>query len=120
MMQTEKELLKEIMRLLSDLENATYGEYKTNGVVFTPNASRFYFSAKKLYTCTDELIAQYHPNYVTSSDYNFICASKRVILNNLSVLKEKKLKNNEITWELELILSEIQSLFKCISMYGSD
>lgn len=48
MVKTEKMLLEEIMRLLKDLENATYGEFKTNGIVFRPSASRFYYSAKKI------------------------------------------------------------------------
>lgn len=37
MIQTEKMILEEIMRLLKDLENATYGETKANGLNFPPN-----------------------------------------------------------------------------------
>ena len=56
MIKTEKMILEEIMRLLKNLENVTYGEYRTNGIVFPPNASSFYYSAKQLYECTDELM----------------------------------------------------------------
>ena len=34
MIQTEKMKLVEMMRLLKDLENATYGEFKANDIVF--------------------------------------------------------------------------------------
>ena len=47
MVRTEKMIIEEIMQLLNSLENATYGEFKTNGLVFCPSASRFYNSAKK-------------------------------------------------------------------------
>lgn len=118
MIQTEKMKLEEIMRLLKDLENATYGEFKTNGLVFSPNANRFYYSAKHLYESTDELINRFSPEYITTSDYRFICASQRVTLLQLAVLKDnKKLKGEEITWELEKYLTELQGLFSCISTY---
>ena len=118
MIKTERILLEEIMRLLKDLENATYEETKPNGLVSPPNASKFYYSAKKLYESTDELIDRFSPEYITSSDYRFICASQRVTLLQLAVLKyNKKLKGVEITRELEKYLTELQELFSCISTY---
>lgn len=120
MIKTEKMLLEEIMRLLKDLENATYGEPKPNGLVFPPNASKFYYSAKKLYESTDELIDRFSPEYVTDSDYKYICASQKDILLQLDVLKDnKKLKDMEVTWELENYLKNIQGLFSCISLAAS-
>ena len=118
MIKTEKILLEEIMRLLKDLENATYEEAKTNGLVFPPNASKFYYSAKKLYESTDELIDRFSPEYVTDSDYKFICASQKDILLQLDVLKDnKKLKGMELTWELETYLATLHDLFHCITDY---
>ena len=118
MIQTEKMKLEEIMRLLKDLETATYGEFKANGLIFPPSVSRFYYSAKKLYESTDELIDRFSPEYVTDSDYIFICASQKDILLQLDVLKDNKnLKDMEVTWELEIYLMELQGLLNCISTY---
>ena len=80
MIQTEKMILGEIMRLLKDLENAAYGETKANGLIFPPNLSRFYYRAKKLYEIVDELVERFDPKYVTHTDYKFICESQRYIL----------------------------------------
>lgn len=118
MIKTEKMILEEIMRLLKNLENVTYGEYRTNGIVFPPNASSFYYSAKQLYECTDELFDRFMPEYVTDSDYRFICASQKNILLQLDVLKDnKKLKGMEVIWELETYLATLHDLFHCITDY---
>jgi hypothetical protein len=120
MIKTEKMLLEEIMRLLKDLEIATYEEQKPNGLVFPPNANKFYYSAKKLFESTDELIDRFSPEYVTNSDYKFICATQKDILLQLDVLKDNKnLKDMEVTWELENYLIKIQGLFSCISRAAS-
>ena len=57
---------------------------------FSHNANRFYYSAKQLYESTDELINRFSPEYITSSDYKFICASQRVTLLQLAALKDNK------------------------------
>ena len=49
MIQTEQMILEEIMRLLNDLDKATYGDYKANDHVIPPNANGFYYTAKRLY-----------------------------------------------------------------------
>ena len=118
MVKTEKMLLEEIMRLLKDLENATYGEFKTNGLVFCPSASRFYYSAKKIYESVDELINNYSPKYVSFSDFKMISASQRDTLLQLDVIKDDKTrKDEEVTRELEKYLTKLQGLFNCISTY---
>ena len=118
MIQTERMILEEIMRLLKDLENATYGETKNNGLDFPPNSSKFYYGAKKLYKIVDELVERFNPKCVTDTDYKFICESQKDTLLQLAVLKDnKKLKGMAITWALEDYLKNIQGLFSCISSY---
>lgn len=118
MIQTEQLVLEEIMRLLNDLDKATYGSYRVNGHVIPPNASRFYYSAKRLYEQADILFKDYSPDYVSPSDYKFICNSQRGILLNLEVLKDsKKLKGQELTWELEKYLMELYGMFSRISTH---
>lgn len=118
MIQTEKMILGEIMRLLKDLENAAYGETKANGLIFPPNLSRFYYRAKKLYEIVDELVERFDPKYVTHTDYKFICESQRYILRQLDVLKDNtNIKGMEVTRRLEDYLTRIQGVFSCISTY---
>lgn len=118
MIQTEKIKLEEIMRLYNNLEKATYGEYKTNGIVSRPSASRFYYTAKKLYESVDELIDNYSPKYISFSNSKMISASRRDTLLQLDVIKDDKtMKDEEVTWELEKYLTELQGLFDCIYTY---
>ena len=118
MVKTEKMIIEEIMQLLNSLENATYGEFKTSGLVFCPSANRFYNSAKKLYESVDELINNYSPKYISFSDYKMISASQRDTLLQLDVIKDdKKMKDEEVTRELEKYLAKLQGLFNCISTY---
>ena len=120
MIQTEKMILEEIMRLLNDLENSTYGETKNNGLDFPPNLSKFYYGTKRLYKIVDELVERFNPEYITYTDYKYICESQKDTLLQLAVLKDnKKLKGIEVTWELENHLTKIQGLFSCISTYCS-
>ncbi len=83
-------MLQNITRLFADLETATYGDYKANGHVIPPNASRFYYTTKRLYEQVDILVKDYSPNYVSSSDYMCIYDSQRIILLHLDVLKDCK------------------------------
>ena len=118
MVQTEQMILKEMMRLLNDLNKATYGDFKANGHVIPPNANRFYYTANRLYEQVDILVKNYSPKYMSSSDYMHIYDSQRVVLLYLDVLKDnKKLKGQEITWELEKYLMELYGVFNCISTY---
>lgn len=118
MIQTEQLILEEIMRLLDDLYKATYGSYRANGNVIPSNASRFYYSAKRLYEQVDILVKDYGPDYVSPSDYKFILNSQRVTLLNLEVLKDcKKLKGQELTWELEKYLMDLYGMFSRISAH---
>lgn len=118
MIQTEKMILEEIMRLLKDLENATYGETKANGLNFPPNLRNFYNKAKKLYEIVDELVERFNPKYITQTDYKFICESQRDTLRQLDVLKDNtNIKGMDVTWKLEDYLTKIQGVFSCISKY---
>ena len=118
MIQTEKMMLEEIMRLLKDLENATYGETKANGLNFPPNLRNFYYKAKKLYEIVDELVERFNPKYITQTDYKFICESQRDTLRQLDVLKDNtNIKGMEVTWKLEDFLTKIQGVFSYISTY---
>lgn len=118
MLQTEQMILEEIRRLLDDLEKATYEDYRANGRVIQPNANKFYFTAKRLYEQVDILVAEYSPDYISPSNYKFIYDSQRRILLKLELLKDdKKLKGQELTWELEGYLMELNGMFNCISTY---
>lgn len=118
MIQTEQTIREEIRRLLEDLEKATYDDHRANGRVIQPDASRFYFTAKRLYEQVDMLVAEYSPDYVSPSDYKSIYDSQRITLLNLEMLKDnKKLKGQELTWKLEEYLMELNGLFDCISTY---
>ena len=118
MMQSEQMILEEIMQLLDDLNKATYGDYKANGLVISPNANRFYNATKRLYEHVDILVKDFSPDYVSPSNYTFIYNSKRKILLYLDVLRDnRKLKGHELTWELEKYLMELYGLFDCISSY---
>ena len=118
MIQTEQMIQKEIMRLLVDLDKATYGYYMANGRVIYPNASRFYYTAKRLYEQVDLLVNKYSPNYISSSNYMFIYNSQRVTLLHLDVLKDnKKLTGQGLTYELEKYLMKLYGIFSCISTH---
>lgn len=121
MKQDENQLLQEVIRLFSDLEDATYGKERANGRYVIPNASNFYYNAKRLYEVTDELVANYHTDYLSQSDYEFICDSKRSLLLDLDVKKGKKgLNEQELTYLLAQYLSNLQSLFGKIILKAKD
>lgn len=121
MKQNESQLLQEVIRLFSDLEDATYGKEKANGRYVVPIASIFYYHAKRLYEVTDELVANYHTDYITQSDYEFICDSKRSLLLDLDVKKDKKgLNEQELTYLLESFLMKLQGLFGKIILAAKD
>ena len=118
MIQTERMILDEIRQLFDDLDKATYGDYKANGHVIPPNASRFYYTTKRLYEQVDILVKDYNPNYMSPSDYMCIYDSQRIILLHLDVLKDcKKLNGQELTWELEKYLTKLYGIFGCISTF---
>lgn len=121
MKQNESQLLQEVIRLFSDLEDATYGKEKANGRYVVPTASKFYYHAKRLYEVTDELVANYHTDYITQSDYEFICDSKRSLLLDLDVKKDKKgLNEQELIYLLESFLMKLQGLFGKIILAAKD
>ena len=118
MKQTEEHILQEITQLFADLEAATYGRERANGRFIPPNAKRFYYCAKRIYDTTDELVNNYQPNYVTVSDYGFICDSRRTVLRDIDVFKDRnKLEYDYLTCELDKYLQKIQELFGCILSY---
>lgn len=115
---SEKQLLQEIIQILDDLDAATYGKEKANSRFLPPDTRNFYCLAKRLYEVTDELVETFQPNYITESNYYFICDSQRLLLLELSVLKERnQLQGEQLTWELEKYLMKIQGQFECISSY---
>lgn len=89
MKQKEELLLHDITRLFADLEAATYGRERANGRSIPPNAKIFYYCAKRIYDTTNELVDNYQPDYVTASDYSFICDSRRTVLLDLDVFKDR-------------------------------
>lgn len=93
MIQTERMILDEIRQLFDDLDKATYGDYKANGHVIPPNASRFYYTTKRLYEQVDILVKDYNPNYVSPSDYMYIRFSK----NNLTSFGRTK-RLQKVEW----------------------
>ncbi len=117
MIQTEKQILKEIMSLLGELDKATYGEYKANDHFLPPSASRFYHTTRRLYENVDTLVNNYSPTYITHNDYSYIYDSPRLYLLDLNVLRYKKLEAQELTWELEKYLIKLHGVFQCVSEY---
>ena len=118
---TEEQILQEIARLFVDLGVATYGKEKANGRSVRPNAKTFYCCAKRIYDATDELVAHYQPDYISASDYGFICDSKRTVLLNLDVYKDKnKAEGYNLTLELEDYYLKLLSLFDCIPIQCKD
>ena len=115
MIQEEKQIKKDIVQLFTDLEVATYGCEKANGHYLSPNASSFYWCAKRIFELTDELVKEYQPIYISGIEYKFIYDSRKRLLLELDVLKDKKQANEiELTYKLEEYLTKMQGLFKCI------
>lgn len=115
MKHTEEQMLQETGRLFADLEVATYGRERANGRSIRPDARSFYYCAKHIYDTIEELVDVYQPDYITASDYNFICDSKRTLLLELEVFKDRnKLEGDYLTYELEKYLMKMQDLFGCI------
>ena len=118
---SEEQILKEVIRLFSNLEDATYGKERTNGHSIHPDTGNFYVHAKRLYELTDELVADYRPDYVTLSDYQLILDSKRELLLELNVQKGKKRRSKqELTYLIEPYIMKLQGLFgKILSVANS-
>ena len=118
MKQKEKLMLQEIVRLFTELEVATYGKERANGRSLRPDARNFNYCAKRIYDTIEELVDGYQPDYITASDYNFICDSKRTLLLELEVFKDRnKLEDDDLTYQLEKYLVIIQGLFGRILSY---
>jgi len=112
MKQTEELMLQETGRLFAELEVATYGKGRANGRSIRPDARSFYYCAKRIYDTIEELVNSYQPDYITASDYNFICDSKRTLLLELEVFKDRnKLEGDYLTYELEKYLMKMHGLF---------
>lgn len=112
MKQKEELLLQKTVRLFAELEVATYGKERANGRSIRPDARSFYYCAKRIYDTIEELVDGYQPDYITASDYNNICDSKRTLLLELEVFKEKsKLEGDYLTYELEKHLMKMHGLF---------
>ena len=121
MIQTEKQIKKEIVQLFSDLEAAAYGRERANGHYICPHSSTFYRCAKRIYELTDELYESYHPDYISGTDYKFIYDSRKRLLLELNVLRDKKHTTEiELTYILEEYLLQLQGLFKSIIEYDSN
>ena len=118
MKQTEEQILQDITRLFSDLEVSTYGRERANGRSIRPDVSSFYYCAKRIYDTIEELVDVYHPDYITASDYNYILDSKRTLLLELEVFKDRnKLEGDYLTYELEKYLMKMQGLFEYFLSY---
>lgn len=118
MIKTEKQILEEIMNLLGELDNATYGEYRANFHFLPPSASWFYHTARRLYENVDILVNNYSPTYITHNDYSYIYDSQRVDLPYLdSLIYNKKLKDQKLTKELEKCLIKLHGVFRCVIEY---
>ena len=116
MKKTEKEILREITRLIDELDVATYGDDKHKCRNIPPSAYRFYHCTTQIFKLVDEVVANYHPDYISNSDYYFICDCERSIRLGLDVLKDnKRLSNQSLTWAVEPYLEKLQSLFKDIA-----
>ena len=107
--------------MFADLEVAVYGKEWANGRSIQPDARTFYYCAKRIYDTTDELVSLYQPDYITASDYGFICDSRRTVLLNLEVFKDKnKAEGYNLTLELEDYYLKIQGLFDYILLQCKD
>jgi len=115
MKHTEEQMLQETGRLFADLEVATYDRERANGRSIRPDARSFYYCAKHIYDTIEELVGGYQPDYITASDYNHICDSKRTLLLELEVFKDRnKLEGDYLTCELDKYFMKMQGLFGCI------
>ena len=115
MKQKEELMLQETVRLFADLKVVTYGKERANGHSIRPDTRSFYYCAKRIYDTIEELVDVYQPDYITASDYNFICDSKRTLLLELEVFKDRnKLEGDYLTYELEKYLMKMQGIFGCI------
>ena len=118
MKHTEEQMLQETGRLFADLEVATYGRERANGRSIRPDSRSFYYCAKHIYDTIEELVDVYQPDYITASDYNYILDSKRTLLLELEVFKDRnKLEGDYLTDELEKYLMKMKGLFECFLSY---
>ena len=112
MKQTEKLMLQKTGRLFAELEVATYGKERANGLSIRPDARSFYYCAKRIYDTIEGLVDIYQPDYITASDYYYICDSKRTLLLELEVFKDRnKLEGDYLSYELEKYLMRMHGLF---------
>ena len=110
MKMTEKNILREIARLLAELDVATYGDDNHRCRTIPPSVSRFHLCTTQIFKLIDELVANYQPDYISNSDYYYICDCERSIKLELDVLKDnKRLHGQQLTWALEPYWEKLQS-----------
>lgn len=115
MRKSENEILREIARLLTELDVATYGDDNHKCRTIPPSASRFYLFTMQIFKFVDELVAEYHPDYISNSHYYYICDCERRFKLELGVLKDNRsLNGNQLTWALEPYFEKLKDLFKDI------
>lgn len=115
MKMTEKNILREIARLLAELDVATYGDDNHRCRTIPPSVSRFHLCTTQIFKLIDELVADYQPDYISNSDYYYIFDCERSIKLELEVLKDRKSSNDQsVTWDLEPYLDQMNDLFKSI------
>lgn len=115
MKMTEKNILREIARLLAELDVATYGDDNHKCRTIPPSASRFYLFTMQIFKFVDELVAEHQPDYISNSYYYYICDCERRFKLELEVLKDRKSSNDQsVTWDLEPYLDQMNDLFKSI------
>ena len=112
---TEKNIFREIARLLAELDVATYGDDNHRCRTIPPSVSRFHLCTTQIFKLIDELVANYQPDYISNSDYYYICDCERSIKLELGMLKDNRsLNGNQRTWALEPYFEKLKDLFKDI------
>ena len=115
MIMTEKNIFREIARLLAELDVATYGDDNHRCRTIPPSVSRFHLCTTQIFKLIDELVANYQPDYISNSDYYYICDCERSIKLELGMLKDNRsLNGNQRTWALEPYFEKLKDLFKDI------
>ena len=111
-MDSEENLLKQIVQILTNLEKATYGYDRANGNHLPPSVGQFKLCSKRLYEIANTIIENYPHDYISDRDLLFLYDFERLDLRNLELLDSKK-NNGEygLSDELEKYLFKMQSLF---------
>ena len=120
-MDSEEILLKEIVRIFTNLEKATYGYDRTNGNHIPPSIRQFKLCANRLYEIAYTIIENYPHDYINDRDLYFLYDFERLDLRNLELLDSKKIYGEYgLSDELEKYLLKIQELFsKFIQRYNN-